>query len=346
MSVTKLGLAGLLTTLLTLMPALAFASGGDGGGGEILDLTATTYGIIALILFTLAYALVIGEEFLHLRKSKPVIVAAGIIWALVGIAYASHGDQETAAIAFRHNLLEFGELMLFLLAAMTYINTLEERNMFAALRSWLVSSGYSLRTIFWLTGLLAFVISPVADNLTTALLMAAVVIAVGAGNIAFISVACINIVIAANAGGAFSPFGDITTLMVWQKGIVQFDEFFALLIPAIVNWLVPAAIMSFTVPRTAPQGENEKVEIKKGGFVVLGLFLLTIVMAVSSHNFLHLPPVLGMMTGLGLLKFYGYRLKMFDRKLLSTTAGPEAIGLQLEESDEMQTAQDKDHQKP
>jgi len=331
MSATKFALTGLLASILALMPSFAFASG---AGGTTLDLTDTNYGIIALILFTLAYALVIGEEFLHLRKSKPVIVAAGIIWALVGFAYASHGDHETASIALRHNLLEFGELMLFLLAAMTYINTLQERNMFAALRSWLVSSGYSLRTIFWLTGLLAFIISPIADNLTTALLMAAVAIAVGAGNMAFISVACINIVVAANAGGAFSPFGDITTLMVWQKGIVQFSEFFALFIPSLVNWLVPAIIMSFTVPKTAPQASAEKVVIKKGGFVVLGLFMLTIVLAVCSHNYLHLPPVLGMMTGLGLLKFYGYHLKMYDKKRFSTEdepeAGPEVAGMHLE----------------
>ncbi len=298
----------------TTLPSLSWASE---GGGELLDLTTSVYGIIALIVFVTAYALVIGEEFLHLRKSKPVLVAAGIIWALVGVAYALQGDHETAGNAVRHNILEFGELMLFLLAAMTYINTLEERNMFAALRSWLISSGYSLRTIYWLTGALAFAISPVADNLTTALLMAAVVITVGAGNMVFISVACINIVVAANAGGAFSPFGDITTLMVWQKGIVRFGEFFDLLLPSLVNWLVPAVIMSLTVPKIQPQGTNETVAIKEGGFVVLGLFLLTIVMAVSAHNFLHLPPVLGMMTGLGLLKFYGYKLKMSELRAMS-----------------------------
>ncbi len=300
------------------------------GSGEMLDLTATNYGIIALIIFVIAYILVIGEEFLHLRKSKPVMVAAGIIWALVGFAYASHGDHETASIALRHNLLEYAELMLFLLAAMTYINTLDERNMFAALRAWLISSGFSLRTIFWLTGLLAFVISPIADNLTTALLMAAVAIAVGAGNIKFISVACINIVVAANAGGAFSPFGDITTLMVWQKGIVQFQEFFALVIPSIVNWVIPAIIMSFAVPKGAPQALKEEVHVKKGGFVVLGLFLVTIMMAVSSHNFLHLPPVLGMMTGLGLLKLYGYRIKQFEKNSSEATYGPEVASLTLE----------------
>ena len=80
-----------------------------------------------------------------------------------------------------------------------------------------------------MTGLLAFFISPVADNLTTALLMCAVLLAVGAGNRKFIALGCINVVVAANAGGAFSPFGDITTLMVWQKGLVDFWAFFTCL---------------------------------------------------------------------------------------------------------------------
>ncbi len=275
-----------------------------------LDLTGSWFGIVSLLVFILAYVLVISEEFLHLRKSKPVIIAAGIIWTLVGVAYAMHGDQTTASAAIRHNLLEFAELLLFLLAAMTYINTMEERGIFEALRSWLVSHGFSLRKIFWITGLLAFFISPLADNLTTALLMGAVVLAVGRGNTAFIVVGCINIVVAANAGGAFSPFGDITTLMVWQKGLVEFTQFFDLFIPSAVNWLIPAAIMSFTVSKDAPESISEKVTVKKGGFVVIGLFIVTISLAVSAHNFLHLPPFLGMMTGLGLLKFYGYYLRL------------------------------------
>jgi Na+/H+ antiporter NhaD/arsenite permease-like protein len=73
--------------------------------------------------------------------------------------------------------------------------------------------------------------APIADNLTTALIMGAVVMAVGKGNPGFVSLAFINIVVAANAGGAFSPFGDITTLMVWQKGVVGFSQFFNLFIP-------------------------------------------------------------------------------------------------------------------
>ena len=73
------------------------------------------------------------------------------------------------------------------------------------------------------------------------------VMAVAPGNKPFITLAAINIVVAANAGGAFSPFGDITTLMVWQKGIVSFEQFLNLFVPSLVNWLVPAFIMSFAV---------------------------------------------------------------------------------------------------
>jgi len=295
--------------LLGLLPQNAMAIPENAA----LDFTGHWVGFVSIAIFVLAYLLVIGEEALHLRKSKPVIVAAGMIWVLVAFAFAQHGDITTAEHAVRHNLLEFAELFLFLLAAMTYINTMEERGVFDSLRIQLVSRGFSLRTIYWLTGLLAFFISPVADNLTTALLMATVAMAVGGNNHRFVVVACVNIVVAANAGGAFSPFGDITTLMVWQKGMVEFHEFFALFVPSVINWLVPATIMSFAVSSEQPQPLNTtESPLKHGAWVVVGLFVVTIVMAVSAHNFLHLPPVLGMMTGLGFLKFYGYYLKRRD----------------------------------
>lgn len=289
-----------------MLPGLSLASG---DGMQPQNFTSHWAGWLAIGIFVLAYALVIGEEALHLRKSKPTMVAAGFIWLIVALLYIQAGDTHTAEQAVRHNLEEFGELFLFLLAAMTYINTMEERGVFDVLRAWLVGRGFSLRKIFWITGALAFVISPIADNLTTALLMATVVMAVGGSDHRFVAVACINIVVAANAGGAFSPFGDITTLMVWQKGMVQFHEFFDLFVPSLVNWLVPAVILGMTVPGTAPKALDESVELKHGAWVVVGLFILTITMAVSTHNFLHLPPVLGMMTGLGFLKLYGYYLK-------------------------------------
>ena len=156
-------------------------------------------GYVALAVFLAAYVLVIVEKLLLLRKSKPVMVPAGAIWVLTAIAYVSHNQSHAVAEVLRHNLLEYAELLLFLLSAMTFINTMSERNIFEALRARLVSRGLSFRAVFWLTGLLAFFISPVADNLTTALVMGAVVMAMGAGNGRFIAAACINVVVAANA---------------------------------------------------------------------------------------------------------------------------------------------------
>jgi NhaD family Na+/H+ antiporter len=327
----------LLVLLVLLLPAGVYAAAES---ALTFNLTYSGYGITALVVFVFAYGLVISEEFLHLRKSKPVIVAAGIIWILVGLAFHQHGDIHTAANALRQDLREFAELMLFLLAAMTYINTMEERQVFNALRSWLVRRGFSLRGVYWITGLLAFLISPVADNLTTALLMAAVVMAVASENRTFITLASINIVVAANAGGAFSPFGDITTLMVWQKGVVRFEEFFDLFIPSLVNWVVPAMLMSLAVPAGMPRKVNESVHIKKGGLIVIGLFLFTITLTVTLHNTLHLPPVLGMMTGLGLLKFFGYYLKRHElnhQPPPDSVAGPDLTEL---------TAQDNTSSRP
>ncbi len=305
-------LASLYLLFATALPAAA-----AGGGGEIVNMTASAMGIVALVLFVVAYGLVIFEEQLHLRKSKPVIVAAGIIWILVAVSYQALGRPNHAHSAIMHNLTEYAELFLFLLAAMTYINALEERNAFRALRSWLVNKGFTLRTVFWMTGLLAFFISPVADNLTTALLMGAVAMAVGGANTGFVVVACINIVVAANAGGAFSPFGDITTLMVWQKGKVEFFEFFAIFIPSVINWLIPAALMSMAVPKEQPSVSDEAVSMKLGARRIMALFLATIVTAVSFHNFLHLPPAVGMMLGLGYLSFFAYWLKKKEHRLLS-----------------------------
>ncbi len=157
---------------------------------------------------------------------------------------------------------------------------------------------------------------PVADNLTTALLMGAVAMAVGGRNKGFIAIACINIVVAANAGGAFSPFGDITTLMVWQKGKIAFTEFFAILVPSVVNWLVPAIIMNFFVDRGVPAPLKQNVTMKYGAWTIMGLFLATIVTAVAFHNFYHLPPAAGMMFGLSFLGLFSYHIKRHENRSL------------------------------
>lgn len=292
--------------------------------GSGVDLTQSTVGYAALLIFGLAYCLVMGEEYLQLRKSKPVLLAAGIIWLMIGVVFQQLGKIDVAKSALEHNLLEYAELLLFLLVAMTYINAMEERRLFDSLQSWMVSKGFNYRTLFWLTGILSFFISPIADNLTTALLMCAVVMKVGGNNTRFINIACVNIVVAANAGGAFSPFGDITTLMVWQAGLVSFMEFIDLFIPSLINYLVPAVIMSLFVPKTQPNTTGEYIELKRGARRIVGLFILTISTAVAFHGLVHFPPVIGMMMGLGYLQFFGFFLK---KTLPSSLAKKKAIAI-------------------
>lgn len=302
--------------MLSLFPVIAFAASSE--VLKVYDLTTSWLGYSAIAIFILAYALIICEENIHLKKSKPAVVAAGIIWVLVGIAFSAQGDTHSAEILVRHNLLEFVELFLFLLAAMTFINTMEERGVFNLLRVKLVSQGFTFKQIFWITGLISFCMSPIADNLTTALLMAAVITAVGGNNIKFVSLSCINIVVAANAGGAFSPFGDITTLMVWQSEHISFQGFFVLFIPSLVNWIVTAGILSFAISNEKPETISEEATLGFGAWFIVALFIITIAMAVSFHNFLHLPPVLGMMTGLGLLKLFGYYLQLRDSSYMKS----------------------------
>ncbi|MFY9287940.1 MAG: sodium:proton antiporter NhaD [Alphaproteobacteria bacterium] len=282
-----------------------------------MQLTASPYsffGYAVLLVFAAAYVLVFAEEHLGLRKSKPVLVAAGLIWILVSIAYAQNDNNAEAIKILRHNTLEYAELLFFLLAAMSYINSMVERGVFDVLRHKLVSSELSLRGLFWTTGVLAFFLSPIADNLTTAMVMGTVVISIGKNYKKFVTGACINIVIAANAGGAFSPFGDITTLMVWQKGVVSFGEFFALFIPSLINWLVPAFLISLTVEKKTPRIPEGFVEIKRGGRTICALFAATIITTVLLHHLLALPPFFGMMFGLGALKIYGYFLQLQEKR--------------------------------
>jgi Na+/H+ antiporter NhaD/arsenite permease-like protein len=290
-----------------LLPQLAMA-----GEFQNLGLTSTQRGIYTVLIFIIAYAFVMAEEFTHLRKSKPVILAAGIIWAHAAIlakeAGVSAADMHKA---FEYNLTEYAELMLFLLVAMTYINSMSERNVFEALRSWLVRKQFGYRQLFLITGVITFFLSSVADNLTAALLVGAVVMAVGADNEKFISMGFINLVVAANAGGAFCPFGDITTLMVWQASYAEFFDFFKLFVPSMVNYAIPAAMMYFALPDEHPKATSEEaVQLKPGAITICLMFLGTIATAVSFKQMLHLPPFMGMMVGLSALMLYGYFLKV------------------------------------
>ena len=299
----------LLSSLSLCLPSLALAEQSANSSANPLNLTQHWVGYVAIAIFSIAYILAMLEEVTELRKSKPMVLAASLIWIAIAVIYANGNISETASHSFRTALEGFAELFLFIMVSMAYLNAMEDRGIFENLRIWLLSKSFSYRQLFWITGVMSFWLSSVCNNLTTALLMGAVVMAVGKDNKRFVTTACVNIVVATNAGGSFSPFGDITTLLVWQKGQVPFASFYSLLVPAIVNFALPAALMHYFVPKAQPAASNEKPAMKRGAVTIIILFLLTIITAVAFENFLDLPPAAGMLMGLTYLKFFSYYLQ-------------------------------------
>ncbi|HHE06204.1 MAG TPA: sodium:proton antiporter, partial [Epsilonproteobacteria bacterium] len=274
-------------------------------------LTTTWVGILSLIIFIVGYYFIATEDKYHINKAKPALLAGTGIFMLIGLYYSLNGlDGHVLESEVEHLIVEIAGIFFFLLVAMTYIEAMIDRGVFSALRYNLVSKGYSYKKLFWVTGLLAFFISPVADNLTTALILSTVLLTIDKDNKAFLVPGAINIVVAANAGGAWSPFGDITTLMVWVAEKGSFTEFLFLFPAAILGWGITAFLLSRFVPEGKPHfnAEEKKVQIAEGGKQIIGLFALTIALAVLSHQVMHLPAMWGMMFGLALLKMYVYKI--------------------------------------
>jgi Na+/H+ antiporter NhaD/arsenite permease-like protein len=273
-----------------------------------INLSTTWVGWLSLAVFILAYYFIATEDKYEVNKAKPALFAGTFMFMLIGIYYVINGlNPEPVHDEMEHLILEIAEIFFFLLVAMTYIETLIERGVFDLMKYKLVSKGYTYKKLFWLTGLLAFFISPIADNLTTALILSTVLFTIDKKNYAFLVPGAINIVVAANAGGAWSPFGDITTLMAWTAGKGTFVDFLFLFPAAIVGWVVTAFLLSMSVPSGQPPFDADsetKPELADGGMGVAYLGILTIVIAVLGHQFFHFPAMWGMMFGMSILKMY------------------------------------------
>jgi Na+/H+ antiporter NhaD/arsenite permease-like protein len=308
-----------LTILCLLLLISGMALGDEAATGSAispapLDLTRHVIGYLAIAITVLAYVTAMSEEVIELRKSKPMVLGAALVWFAICIYYAMHGQAKVAVAAFESNLLAYVELLLFILVSMTYLNAMEDRGTFDGLRIWLLNRGFSYRQLFWITGLLAFFISTAVSGLAVGLLMGTVAAAVGQNKPKFVGLSCVNIVVATNAGGSFSPLGGISTLFVWQSGIVGFTEFFSLAIPCLVNFLVPAVVMHFFVPKDSPPAAHRDIVLRRGSKRIIALFAVTLVITVCSDIFLKLPPAAGMMAGLALLQFFSFYLSQTARE--------------------------------
>ncbi|MCR4941385.1 MAG: sodium:proton antiporter NhaD [Campylobacter sp.] len=295
--------------LLTL--GYAFGSGTE--AVEHPDLSTTWMGITCLVIFVVGYFFIAAEEIYHINKAKPAMFIGTFMFMFIGVYMVVNGmDVHSLNNEVNHLILEIAQIVFFLTVAMTYIEALIDRDVFNTLKYNLVSNGYSYKKLFWLTGLIAFFLSPVADNLTTALILSTVLLTIDKDNKPFLVAGAINIVVSANAGGAWSPFGDITTLMVWAAGKAPFVDFLALFPASIIGWLVTAYLLSLSVPNGCPHFDpstEPKYTIKPGGKVVIYLGITTIVSAVLGHQLFHLPAMFGMMFGMSLLGIFTYFFK-------------------------------------
>ena len=301
---------------LTFMSALLFLPGvamaESGLVLQHLDLTASWAGYCSLAVMALAYVAAMFEDVTLLRKSKPMLLGASLIWLAIATIYWQMGDTGPAVKAFRENLLDYIELLLFIMVSMTYLNVMEDMRLFDAMRLRLMQMHLGYRSLFWILGFLVFGLSIVVNGMTAGLLVGTVAIAMGKDSPRFVSLACINIVVACNAGGSFSPLGGISTLFVWQDSVLKFTDFFTLFIPCLVNFLVPAMFMHFAVPKGVPEVDVEIIDLPRGTRRILFLFALTIAMAVGFETIYGLPPAAGMMLGLSLLQFFIYFLMKTD----------------------------------
>ncbi len=295
-----------------VMTVLLFSNVAYATNIEEQNLVFTWVGMATLGIFIIGYYIIANEEKYDVDKSLPALFVGIFTFLLIAFYFVLNGlDIKLVHEEAENVILEIAEIFFFLFVAMTYIESLIHMGVFDRLKYNLVSKGYSYRKLFWLTGFLAFFISPIADNLTTALILSTVLITIEKEKKDFLVPGAINIVVAANAGGAWSPFGDITTLMVWTSGKGAFIDFLYLFPASILGYLVTAFLLSLIVPKSKPDFDVniEVPAMKDGANTIIVLGVVTIVMAVISHQFLDFPAMWGMMFGLVLLKFYSFTLK-------------------------------------
>ena len=315
--------------VLMSLASFAFAAGGGIEVVEKVSYVGTWVGILSIIVFVVGYFFIATEEKYQINKAKPALFTGTFLFMLIGIYFAINGiNVDPLHAEMKHLILEIAEIFFFLFVAMTFIETMIERNVFDVLKYKLVSKGYTYKQLYWITGILAFFISPIADNLTTALILSTVILTIDKTNKAFLVPAAINIVVAANAGGAWSPFGDITTLMAWSAGKGTFLDFMTLFPASIIGYAVTAVLLARFVPNGKPpfSEQTDKVEkLKPGAKVIMFLGVATIATAVLGHQFFHYPAMWGMMFGLSVLKLYSYRLKKIQNETFDVFANMKHI---------------------
>jgi len=273
---------------------------------------------LLITVFVMTYAAIAFEHPIKINKSATALIGAGLLWTIYAIAGP---EAKVVESAMGESLMSTAQIVFFLMGAMTIVEVVDAHNGFEVITSRIRTT--QLSSLMWLVGFVTFFLSSILDNLTTTIVMVSLMkklLDKRDDRLFFAGM----IVIAANAGGAWTPIGDVTTTMLWIGGQVTTVEIMkGLFIPSMINLLVPLAVTAYLLrgrlveapPREVNTGQIETTAFERQLMFFMGLGILVAVPAFKTIT--HLPPFLGILFGLGLLWLVGdlmHREKSDDDK--------------------------------
>ncbi len=259
-----------------------------------------------IVIFVLVYAAIALEHPLRINKSASALLGAGLLWTLYAV---SQSDAHLVGEQLNESLMTTAQIVFFLMGAMTIVEVVDAHNGFEVITSKIKTK--KLSTLMWMVGFVAFFLSSILDNLTTTIVMVSLMkklLDQREDRLFFAGI----IVIAANAGGAWTPIGDVTTTMLWIGGqITALEIMKGLFIPSLINLLVPLTVTAFILgnrPVIAPQRSEADALFETSSFernlmFFSGLAILVLVPVFKTLT--HLPPFMGILFGLGVLWVLG-----------------------------------------
>jgi len=274
--------------------------------------------------FVVGYILIVFEHPLKLDKSVPALLMGALTWALISVGNLEVLDylQESAGLeeVLLHHLGKTAEILFFLIGAMTIVELIDLHQGFSSITN-VVKTQNKIK-LLWITSIIAFFLSAILDNLTTTIVMVSLLrklVPSKVDRLFYVSM----IIIAANAGGAWSPIGDVTTTMLWiGKKVSSLHLMTAMFLPSIISLILPLLFASFLPSMRGDLSFSDKKEdapekklLSSNTMLFLGIGGLIFVPIFKS--FTHLPPYMGMMISLGiiwLVSEYIHPEEKFDQK--------------------------------
>jgi len=259
-----------------------------------------------VVVFVIAYAAIALEHPIKINKSASALIGAGLMWTIYAM---SAPDAHVITHQLGESLMGTAQIVFFLMGAMTIVEVVDAHNGFEVITKRIRTQ--KLSTLMWLVGFVTFFLSALLDNLTTTIVMISLMRKLLSKHTDRLFFAGI-IVIAANAGGAWSPIGDVTTTMLWIGGqITSMNIITSVFLPSVISLLVPLTMTAYVLrgqPVEAPEHIDmdhglKTTEFERNTMFCLGLGVLVAVPAFKTIT--HLPPFLGILFGLGILWMVG-----------------------------------------